>query len=768
MRSTLRFQPIRMAISIQPIKFFPLPSVDTMTSEIENFVQAWKKLDVDEERQLITMENMLKDFDKHVHLETTGTKDTITSQVISDEYKGAHINFPLQSEDIVKLQQCFKDGYTLHYKYTLKILLEIVLLFKKENTSHLKHATIPKNGKLVVVGDLHGQLLDIFTILNKYGMPSENQIYVFNGDFVDRGAHSTEVLLLIYALKLAFNSFVFLNRGNHEFENLNVRYGFEDEVHNKYDKTIFRLIQDSFKLLTLYTLIDKSILVLHGGLFQYSDVTLDEMSKFKIPLEHNTDKRAQSILLQSLWSDPDNDEGFAPSDRGVGILFGWDVTKCFLKKNNLQMIIRSHEMVDEGFEWKHNNTLLTIFSASYYAGSAFNRGAVVEFNGQTGLKPEIFQYYAELSSGTTEKDVKASTLHQLKDRIFSNRAELLKAFSKLDAVDSSRIKSEQWVSVMEETIPIGVNWRALQPYLTESEDGMIDYTQFLNRYVINIGNTLSTSFQKNLIEKMCSKFVENMGNLKQAFKSLDKSGDGKVSYNEFTEILKQFDFGLTQDQMFDFASSIDTDESGTIEFEEFADRFQVQFESEIHDELLKKKLQEISKKILQKKGEVKVIFDEFDENHDGKIVLKEFETALERLGLSYGEDEVSGLFSIVDKSKQGFITLEAFEKCFFIVDSQGDQYSQNIIQKVCSAIYKGRYKLKHLFRKMDLDGNGKIDLKEFQIGINALNLTLDAPLTQDQVKIIFDAVDTDGSGEIDFEEFIKAFEVVDMNTLENK
>jgi hypothetical protein len=35
-----------------------------MTSEIENFVQAWKKLDVDEERQLITMENMLKDFDK--------------------------------------------------------------------------------------------------------------------------------------------------------------------------------------------------------------------------------------------------------------------------------------------------------------------------------------------------------------------------------------------------------------------------------------------------------------------------------------------------------------------------------------------------------------------------------------------------------------------------------------------------------------------------------------------------------------------------------
>lgn len=205
----------------------------------------------------------------------------------------------------------------------MKILLETVFLFKKENLSHLKKTSIPKDGKLIVVGDIHGQLLDLFTILRKYGLPNEKVTYVFNGDFVDRGAHSTETLLLIYSLKLAFNSYVFLNRGNHEFENLNVRYGFEDEVHTKYDKNIFRLIQDSFKLLTLYTLINDKVLVLHGGLFQYADVTLNELSKLKIPLETNSDKRAQSIVLQSLWSDPDSEEGYAPSDRGVGILFGW-------------------------------------------------------------------------------------------------------------------------------------------------------------------------------------------------------------------------------------------------------------------------------------------------------------------------------------------------------------------------------------------------------------------------------------------------------------
>lgn len=56
-------------------------------SDIENFIHAWKKLDQDDERQLIAMESMLKDFEKNVKIETKVTKDNITSKVISDDYK---------------------------------------------------------------------------------------------------------------------------------------------------------------------------------------------------------------------------------------------------------------------------------------------------------------------------------------------------------------------------------------------------------------------------------------------------------------------------------------------------------------------------------------------------------------------------------------------------------------------------------------------------------------------------------------------------------
>eukprot|EP01080_Neovahlkampfia_damariscottae_P007521 gene7521-11845_t len=726
------------------------------------FMQAWKKLDADDERELIEMEKLLANFDKFAKIEKKETtEDKKASFLELDSFKGTVINFPLTGEDCQNIIDAVSSGEKIHYKFVLHILLSCVILFKKESDSHVKKVNIPKDGKLVVVGDLHGQLLDLLTIIKKFGLPSEKQTYIFNGDFVDRGAHCTEVLIILYSLKLAFPSYMFINRGNHEFENLNIRYGFEDEVHKKYDRHIFRLIQDTFKLLTLYTIINDKVLVLHGGLYQYHDVSLDELKSFKVPLESNKEKRSQTIIVQSLWSDPDDEEGYAPSDRGVGILFGHDVTSTFLKRNDLELVIRSHEMVDEGYEMKHNDQLITVFSASYYAGSAFNKGAVVVFNDKTGLKPDFFQYYASISK---ESNFQEETLNQLKERIFHHRSELFKEFAKLDPDHDSIITVDDWVKTLKTIIPVSVDWKIIQPYLTESFEGQIDYAQFLNRFVINVGNQVSSAFEHHIIQKMCVKLVENMGNLKEAFQSFDVNGDGRLSYSEFVNILKLYDLGLSEDQMLDFTASMDEDENGTIEFEEFENRFSVDFKLESTDEGLRKKLQDISKKLLQNIKEISKAFDEFDENGDGNIDFDEFVKSLEGLGFKYETEDLKSLFQIIDKDQSGSITIDEFQNSFSVVDEKSDIYTQNIIQKVCLAIYKGRHKLKHLFREMDLDGNNKIDVDEFTVGLDALGLTLEKPLTQQQIQIIFNAIDTDGSGEIDFDEFTNAFKLVDSGS----
>ena len=58
-------------------------------------------------------------------------------------------------------------------------------------------------------------------------------------------------------------------------------------------------------------------------------------------------------MCELLWSDPQPEPGRAPSKRGVGIQFGPDVTENFLKRNGLELIIRSHEVKQEGYTSDH-------------------------------------------------------------------------------------------------------------------------------------------------------------------------------------------------------------------------------------------------------------------------------------------------------------------------------------------------------------------------------------------------------------------------------
>lgn len=53
-------------------------------------------------------------------------------------------------------------------------------------------------------------------LLAQNGLPSPENPYIFNGDFVDRGKKGLEVFLLLLSCMLAFPGGVFLNRGNHE------------------------------------------------------------------------------------------------------------------------------------------------------------------------------------------------------------------------------------------------------------------------------------------------------------------------------------------------------------------------------------------------------------------------------------------------------------------------------------------------------------------------------------------------------------------------
>ena len=151
---------------------------------------------------------------------------------IEPSYTGVVIKFPIVKQNFHDLVNSFKLDKPLHAKFVIEILEETLKQLKElKNINHISTST---KKQITVVGDLHGQLDDLLLIFYKNGFPSEDNPYLFNGDFVDRGPKSIEVSLIIFCGFVMSRSAVYVNRGNHEDHVMNVRYGFIKEICCKY------------------------------------------------------------------------------------------------------------------------------------------------------------------------------------------------------------------------------------------------------------------------------------------------------------------------------------------------------------------------------------------------------------------------------------------------------------------------------------------------------------------------------------------------------
>lgn len=153
------------------------------------------------------------------------------------------------------------------------IIIKSKQIFDEEKS--LVHISVPDDKEITVCGDVHGQYYDLLNIFSLNGNPSEDNPYVFNGDFIDRGSFSVEVILTLLSWKICYPNYFFLTRGNHEARNLNKIYGFEGEVKHKYDVKTYELFCDMFCYLPIAHCINRKILIVHGGLFAKDGVTLE-------------------------------------------------------------------------------------------------------------------------------------------------------------------------------------------------------------------------------------------------------------------------------------------------------------------------------------------------------------------------------------------------------------------------------------------------------------------------------------------------------------
>lgn len=69
------------------------------------------------------------------------------------------------------------------------------------------------------------------------------------------------------------------------------------------------------------------------------------------------------------------------------------MSEKFCEENGLELVVRSHEMKMEGYEFQKGNKVCTIFSAPNYCDQSGNKGALIRFKGED-MKPKFTQFEA--------------------------------------------------------------------------------------------------------------------------------------------------------------------------------------------------------------------------------------------------------------------------------------------------------------------------------------------------------------------------------------
>ena len=229
---------------------------------------------------------------------------------------------------------------------------------------------------LCICGDIHGQFYDLLRIFEILNYPPKTN-YLFLGDYVDRGKQSLETILLLLILKIKYPKNIYLLRGNHECEVVNRQYGFFDECKRRTSIKIFKLFTNLFNVLPITALIENRILCMHGGL-AYGLKKVEELKILRRP----TDIPDEGILCDLVWSDPSEElpDCWGTNERGISYTFSKDVVREFCEKNDLDLICRAHQVVEEGYEFFSDMRLVTIFSAPNYMGEFDNNGGILSIN----------------------------------------------------------------------------------------------------------------------------------------------------------------------------------------------------------------------------------------------------------------------------------------------------------------------------------------------------------------------------------------------------
>jgi serine/threonine-protein phosphatase with EF-hands len=507
-------------------------------------------------------------YDTTIYLDNIQVEEESTN--IDGDYNNYDIGkAQLTLETVGKMiEVCRRHGH-FHFNTVVKVLRASYKILK--GFPNVRNVKLSAKQRCTVVGDIHGNIMDLLYILDDAGLPGPNNVYIFNGDFVDRGDNSVEVICILLALLSADPENVYLNRGNHEDEAVCRVYGFQNEVIEKYNLLAFEMFSEVFKHMPLATVVNDSVFVVHGGIAHDADMYLrdldhinrtDYVAKPEIEFPQNAMNLSEEdfkveycrqLQRDLMWSDPCKEPGIHVNDRGAGMTFGPDIAVHFMSRNSLTMIIRSHECVYNGFDRSYFDDdmtftqettpitpivfsspplVCTLFSASNYCGGD-NYGAYLTILSQSSTKNSlnyyVRRYKTSVSDMTVVEKKNKSSLSQL---ILRKKLALTSAFEEIDTAKKNVVSRLDWAEVMQRITQIQIRWLAIIDGIAPAScltPKTVNYRVFLESFSPNI--SLKDHPDGASTSTIAAMYAQR-GKLEAIFNFFDLNGDGvSVSVN---------------------------------------------------------------------------------------------------------------------------------------------------------------------------------------------------------------------------------------------
>lgn len=582
--------------------------------------------------------------------------------------------------------------------------------------------SVPRGGRIIIVGDTHGQLEDVLWLFFKYGVPSATNQYLFDGDIVDRGGHALEILLLLLVFKRDAPEAVHVLRGNHEDCTTCSQYGFQNELESKFGigdtlgvaGCIFGVCKDEvFPSLPLAAFIAdpemrRRSFVAHGGIpvdlrgrkgvVSSNAIMRCDRRRATVWYRENAD---EELIFNLLWADPQV-TGQRLHTRANP--FTEQDTESFCLAEGVDCVVRAHQPPPDlrGFAAAHGRRCVTVFSASNYQGNLGNQGGVLLADAS----------YAE--RGLIGCEHWAPTWQQLADIVRSHVGGFL-------APDEERRRS---CAAFEERFGVA---GAPEEISTARACTGLGFVQPPAHVV---------AAQLRQIENVAVDLIcRHKGELFDAFRAEDGLGTGKIPVSSWTKVMAA-QFSEMPPMWHLLAREWEFDD--VVHYGLFLHRFQILPRTR-PDEVPRWRVDALNvfRSLGAQVGDVaaETLRQGLDQDNDGQVNAEDFARFLAEWGLDVPRHQSEALFEVMSTVLSRAPTTDDVCLCISLASCQSSREAPtadgmfspehrargdtDLARGVGRRIGGGDITLAQAFKEMDTDGDGFLSAQELQRGLGA-------------------------------------------------